>query len=309
MVDPQLIRTDEIISVWTFLQSIDWHDPWLVGLIIFHVIITLMTLLTRNHSNFQVLLFLALLLLVYFSESINEIAATNWNFFSRQQYFDSQGMFISLVFSVPILLNCMIMVLPHSIPTLMTGFVHGPLHQTIGYRINVYSHRTNFKYKTILFIKVDKLLYNTHIIITYYNIQLVIKLCLWLRLSIFQSEWTTAIKLSCNTAAVRSISGRTITTKFCRFPNCKEVETLGQVLGYCPKNALLRNTRHHQVRSSIAASLQKLKFEVFKEANWLWQSSQLMTKLKRAQLRQQAQSRQQQEQLQRNSLLKHPKTD
>nr|CAD7440604.1 unnamed protein product [Timema bartmani] len=30
--------------------------------------------------------------------------------FSRQQYFDSKGMFISLVFSVPILLNCMIMV-------------------------------------------------------------------------------------------------------------------------------------------------------------------------------------------------------
>jgi len=78
-------------------------------------------------------------LLVYFSESINEVAATNWmyvlncsvskrfsfpssfsgfnnplnNFhrvFSRQQYFDSQGLFISIVFSVPILINCMIMV-------------------------------------------------------------------------------------------------------------------------------------------------------------------------------------------------------
>jgi len=33
-----------------------------------------------------------------------------YRFFSRQQYFDNQGMFISLVFSVPILLNCMIMV-------------------------------------------------------------------------------------------------------------------------------------------------------------------------------------------------------
>ncbi|KAJ9574881.1 hypothetical protein L9F63_007944, partial [Diploptera punctata] len=89
---------------------IEWHDPWLVGLILFHIIITLMTLLTRNHSNFQVLLFFVLFLKMIDTKSINEIAATNWNFFSRQQYFDSKGMFISLVFSVPILLNCMIMV-------------------------------------------------------------------------------------------------------------------------------------------------------------------------------------------------------
>ncbi|KAL0119747.1 hypothetical protein PUN28_007884 [Cardiocondyla obscurior] len=68
------------------------------------------TLMTRNHTNFQIILFLILLLLVYFSESINEVAATNWMVFSRQQYFDSQGLFMSIVFSVPILINCMILV-------------------------------------------------------------------------------------------------------------------------------------------------------------------------------------------------------
>ncbi|XP_049854662.1 transmembrane protein 18 [Schistocerca gregaria] len=110
MGDPQFIAVNDIDGVLAFLLSIDWWDPWLVGLIIFHVAITVAALTTRNHSNFQVLLFLILLLLVYFSENINEIAASKWNLFSRQQYFDSQGMFISLVFSVPILLNCMIMV-------------------------------------------------------------------------------------------------------------------------------------------------------------------------------------------------------
>lgn len=51
-----------------------------------------------------------IVLLVYFSESINELASENWRVFSRQQYFDSNGLFISVVFSIPILLNCMLMV-------------------------------------------------------------------------------------------------------------------------------------------------------------------------------------------------------
>ncbi|KAJ8946209.1 hypothetical protein NQ314_008943 [Rhamnusium bicolor] len=54
--------------------------------------------------------FFCLLLLVYFSESINKMASTNWKIFSRQQYFDSNGLFISVVFSMPILMNCILMV-------------------------------------------------------------------------------------------------------------------------------------------------------------------------------------------------------
>lgn len=110
MADPQFIATDLIDGFWPFLQSIEWRDPWLAILLTFHIAVTTTALMTRNHANFQILLFLILLLLVYFSESINEAAATNWMVFSRQQYFDSKGLFISVVFSVPILMNCMIMV-------------------------------------------------------------------------------------------------------------------------------------------------------------------------------------------------------
>lgn len=34
----------------------------------------------------------------------------NWHSFSKQQYFDSNGLFISTVFSIPILLNCMLLI-------------------------------------------------------------------------------------------------------------------------------------------------------------------------------------------------------
>ncbi|XP_030560088.1 transmembrane protein 18 [Drosophila novamexicana] len=104
------IEVNEITGVWSFLLSIDWKDPWLIGLILLHVLTTSTALLTRNNTNFQVFLFLVLLSVVYFSESINEYAAQNWKTFSKQQYFDGNGLFISTVFSIPILLNCMLLI-------------------------------------------------------------------------------------------------------------------------------------------------------------------------------------------------------
>ncbi|XP_074038710.1 transmembrane protein 18 isoform X2 [Leptinotarsa decemlineata] len=91
-------------------MHIEWKDPWIIALFTFHISIFMMAILTRNYGNFQALLFFCLLLLVYFSESINKLASTNWNIFSRQQLFDSNGLFISVVFSMPILLNCILMV-------------------------------------------------------------------------------------------------------------------------------------------------------------------------------------------------------
>uniref|UniRef100_A0A0A9XFQ8 Transmembrane protein 18 n=1 Tax=Lygus hesperus TaxID=30085 RepID=A0A0A9XFQ8_LYGHE len=96
-------------NLWTVLGDIEWRDPLLIGIILFHIAVTMMALMTRNHGNFQLILFLTLLLLVYFSENLNEMASHHWKLLSRQQYFDSKGMFISLIFSVPILLNCMVM--------------------------------------------------------------------------------------------------------------------------------------------------------------------------------------------------------
>ncbi|XP_063407632.1 transmembrane protein 18-like isoform X1 [Mytilus trossulus] len=105
------IRVDEIQGLWTYLASIDWTDPWFRYLLLFHVICCLTTIVIRKKSNIQFIYFGFLIVMVYLSEYINEWAAKNYKSFSRQQYFDSNGLFISTVFSTPILINCLIMVI------------------------------------------------------------------------------------------------------------------------------------------------------------------------------------------------------
>ncbi|EDV19386.1 uncharacterized protein TRIADDRAFT_33664 [Trichoplax adhaerens] len=90
--------------------QIDWTERWLLGLVAFHVICLLFILSSGHRTNLQTILFLALLLMTWSTQFVNEYAAQNWRSFASQQYFDSQGLFISIVFSAPALINCLIIV-------------------------------------------------------------------------------------------------------------------------------------------------------------------------------------------------------
>ncbi|KAJ4428783.1 hypothetical protein ANN_25776 [Periplaneta americana] len=87
------------------------------------------------------------------------------------------------------------------------------------------------------------------------------------RKGLSSSEWTNALKMSSNIWAVRAIPGRTLSTTRCRHPDCSELETLGHVLGQCPKGELLINARHHRVRHALTTSLKTLNWEIHEEVH------------------------------------------
>lgn len=98
--------------MWELLERvpIDWSEPWILGLLGFHLLCFIMTLISFKFYKLQIALFLFMVGLVSCAEYINEAAALNWKLYSRQNYFDSPGMFISLAFSAPLLCNTIIIV-------------------------------------------------------------------------------------------------------------------------------------------------------------------------------------------------------
>lgn len=87
-----------------FVQSVDWTEPWLMGLIMLHLLLLTLAVTSRKHSNTQTVLFLTTLLGVYLAERLNSVAQEHWEFFARRPYFDAQGFFLATVWSGPLLL-------------------------------------------------------------------------------------------------------------------------------------------------------------------------------------------------------------
>lgn len=82
------------------------------------------------------------------------------------------------------------------------------------------------------------------------------------------SELKDAIKIIGDVAPVRVLPGRSKDGTQCR--HCSDAEnfspeTLPHVLGFCPFGELLRNHRHHSVRSLIAEALRERGLTVFEE--------------------------------------------
>lgn len=105
------INTKDIDSIYKFLAHTDWTEPFLQGLVIFHVLSMLTIIATRKRVWIQGFLFTVLLVSISLTERANEWLANNFKLYAKLQYFDSQGMFISLTYSAPVLINCVIILI------------------------------------------------------------------------------------------------------------------------------------------------------------------------------------------------------
>jgi uncharacterized membrane protein YozB (DUF420 family) len=89
----------------------------LIGMLTFHAILLLVTIISRRNVNFQLILSALTFSGVFLAERINTFLGQNWKSFSSQNYFDPQGLFVSVVWSGPLLLIT-ILILVNTLVTL-----------------------------------------------------------------------------------------------------------------------------------------------------------------------------------------------
>ncbi len=87
-----------------FYHAVDWKEQWIQGILCFHVLYLIVSFLTRKSPTIQFTLLITICIFIYFAETFNSYGSRNWTRFSTQDYFDPNGVFLSVVFSTPLLL-------------------------------------------------------------------------------------------------------------------------------------------------------------------------------------------------------------
>ncbi|AQK86357.1 Transmembrane protein 18 [Zea mays] len=94
-----------------FIRAVDWTEPWLMCLMAFHVVLLLTAVGFRRNANFQLFLLFLAYSGVYLAEKMNRYLGENWKSFTSRNYFDRSGVFISVVWSGPLIVISIVSVI------------------------------------------------------------------------------------------------------------------------------------------------------------------------------------------------------
>ncbi|CAM0955378.1 unnamed protein product [Alopecurus aequalis] len=87
-----------------------FQEPWLMGVMAFHASLLLATIGLRRNANLQFFLLFLAYSGVYLAQKMNIYLAEHWKSFASRNYFDPAGVFISVVWSGPLIFTSIVTV-------------------------------------------------------------------------------------------------------------------------------------------------------------------------------------------------------
>ncbi|KAF9333121.1 hypothetical protein BGZ91_011395 [Linnemannia elongata] len=91
-----------------FIQAVEWQQTWIQMVLVMHLIFFIIIVSLRNRPNPLAAMLFCTILLAALSEPLNGIGSRHWQLFADDNYFDSHGVFTSLVWAAPLLVNAMV---------------------------------------------------------------------------------------------------------------------------------------------------------------------------------------------------------
>ena len=92
-------------SAMGFYHAVRWTEPWVAGLLCAHLLYACVLFLSRRNANLQLCLLFCTCGLVYAAQPLNGYLHAHWRQLGfTQDYFDPRGVFMSCLYSTPLLL-------------------------------------------------------------------------------------------------------------------------------------------------------------------------------------------------------------
>lgn len=93
-----------------FLSAVDFSEPFILFTLAFHVLVFLLVIRTREYIKVQYFIFMGCLGICIYLEKLNVYFNENWRNYASQNYFDESGAFMSIFYGIPILGNCVLII-------------------------------------------------------------------------------------------------------------------------------------------------------------------------------------------------------
>ena len=103
-----------------YVGHINWTEPFVLSLVVFHVSMFVLLMASRTRLAVQNAVFVLSVVIVFNAERLNGFLSTHWHMFSRENYFDESGAFVSLVVSLPLLINMLVVLVNYSVMFMQT---------------------------------------------------------------------------------------------------------------------------------------------------------------------------------------------
>jgi hypothetical protein len=95
-------------GVMAFVSAIDWREPFIIGLVASIVLLYVLVIVTRQHTELQMFLLTLVCGIAYAAPVVTPMLTPYWRQISSQNYFDRHGYFGMMMVSLPLTLLALV---------------------------------------------------------------------------------------------------------------------------------------------------------------------------------------------------------